>query len=312
MDLLAYIVPWVFASVCVGLGAGYYAARNRGKTREGEIVERERQTTLRMLCELVQSADRINDNMESHNSEIRENAEQVEKLAAPGEMNVIRQALLGHMTELIASNKDLQEDLTCTRYRLEEQAQEIDHVRREARTDELTAVANRKACNEKLHLLIDDWNRQGDPFVLMLADVDQFKRINDSHGHPAGDRVLKSIGHWMKEWVREGDFVGRFGGDEFLVLLPHAELDVGAELAEAIRLQTSQGDSQVAMRGEQMSVSLSIGVAASRKGDTTSSILERVDEALYRSKDLGRNQVQVEQPLEADADLITAEVLRRS
>jgi diguanylate cyclase len=184
---------------------------------------------------------------------------------------------------------------------MEEQAQEIDQARREARTDGLTKVANRKAFDEKLHLVLDDWRREGAPFVLILADLDYFKRINDAHGHQAGDRALEMIGSRLKQWVREGDLVGRYGGDEFAVLLPQTELAAGMEIAETICLRTADKATRVACRGEQVSLSLSLGVAAPRRGDTAETLLQRADQALYRAKRLGRNQAQCQEPDEDQA-----------
>ena len=300
MESFAYIAPWVLGSVCIGIVAGLLLGRGRGTSRVDDLLAKERQATLRMLVELLKSVEQIDSNVASHNSELQENAHHVGKLQVSGEMESVRQALLNHMTALLTSNKRLQQDVVCTRYRLEEQAQEIDHARREARTDEVTEVANRKALNEKLHLLLNDWHRRGEPFVMMLADLDYFKRINDSHGHPAGDRVLKTVGNCLKESVREGDFVGRYGGDEFAVLLPHTQLDVGVDLAELIRRRVSDRASRLAMRNEQISVSLSIGVAVPREDDSAEGILRRADEALYRSKQLGRNQVRCQKPAEVD------------
>lgn len=301
MDALAYITPWVFASVCVGVAAGFLLGRSRSKGQDPALAQRERQEALRVLVELLSAAQRLTSDVECHNSEIQESAEHVGNLQVAPEMETVRQALLGHVTALLQANQRLQDDVVCTQYRLEEQAQEIDEARREARTDALTTVANRKALNEKLHLLLDAWRRQGEPFVLMLLDLDQFKRINDAHGHLAGDRVLTKVGGWLKEWVREGDFVGRYGGDEFAVLLPLTELDVGMELAETIRLQTADQASRVALRGEQVSVSLSIGVAAPWENDSLESLFHRADEALYKSKRLGRNQVQCQESKREEA-----------
>jgi len=293
MGSLAIILPWVFASVCVGVGVGFYLGRGRTPESEASMaLERERQGTLKMLVEVLSTAERISNDVETHNGEIRENAAQVNRIAVSGELEFARAALLHHMTALLSSNKQLQDDLLCTRYRLEEQAQEIDAVRREARTDELTNVANRKAFNEKLHLLLEDWTRHRQPFALILADLDNFKWINDAHGHPAGDRVLKAVGNWLHQWVREGDFVGRYGGDEFAVLLPQTQLQVADELAEAIRDKTNERSYRVAVRSEQVSVSLSLGVAAPLEGDTVDTLLGRADEAMYKAKRLGRNQVQ--------------------
>jgi diguanylate cyclase len=293
MGSLAIIIPWVFASVCVGLGVGFFIGRGRTPDKEASMaLERERQATLKMLVELLGTAERISNDVETHNGELRENAEQVNRISASGELEFARAALLHHMTALLSSNKRLQDDLLGTRYRLEEQAQEIDAARREARTDEVTSVANRKAFNEKLHLLLEAWIRQRQSFTLILADLDNFKWINDAHGHPAGDRVLRSVGEWLKQWAREGDFVGRYGGDEFAILLPYTDLKVGVELAETIRDKANERAYRVAVRSEQVSVSMSFGVAAPRCGDTVETLLGRADESLYRAKRQGRNQVQ--------------------
>ena len=294
MDLLVHIAPWVLASVAVGVFVGILLVRVRVKAGDSKDLSPESQAVLKMLAELLGVAEHIATNVESHNIEIEENAQLVDKLHTTGEMETIKQALLHHMTSLLSSNRHLQEDLVCTRYRLEEQAQEIDHARQEARRDELTEVANRRAFNEKLHLLLDDWRRQNQPFVLALADLDQFKRVNDAHGHQAGDRVLKAAGKGLRELAREGDFVARYGGDEFAILMPNTTRDAGTELADALRCGIANSSFCVAVRGGEVSISLSIGVAIPRQGDTDESILQRADQAMYHAKHTGRNHVECE------------------
>lgn len=296
MGTLLYVAPWVLGSVFIGVLVGFFLRRGHGKNADEGGIQTERHAMRKMLLELLKSAKDINTNVESHNTEIQENATHVLDMETTGEMESVKQKLLGHMSTLLESNASLQEDLVCTRYRIEEQAQEIDEARREARTDALTSVANRKACDEKLHITLDDFRRKDEPFVLMLIDLDHFKRINDAHGHPAGDRALKTVGHWLNQWVREGDFVGRYGGDEFVVLLPNADLHIGMERAETIRVKAAETASRISTRGVQIALSLSIGVVAAQPGDTPDTVLNRADQALYRSKQLGRNQVQCIKP----------------
>lgn len=301
MDSLAYVVPWVIGSVAVGIAAGFCLSRTVPHPSEGkQAAERERQATLNVLTEVLASIERMTSQVEGHTTEIRQAAHHVGNLRTSGEMETIKQALLEHIETLLASNQRLENDLTCSRYKMEEQAEQIDHARREARTDPLTTVANRKALDEKLHLLMADWERAGLPFALVLIDLDYFKRINDSHGHQAGDHVLAEVGRWLRQWIREGDFVGRYGGDEFVVLCPQTELSAGMELAETIRQHTVDRAIRLAFRGEQVSISFSTGVAVSRPGDTIASLLARADQALYKSKRLGRNQIQAEEPPEQE------------
>jgi diguanylate cyclase len=299
MDALLSIVPWVLASVLVGILAGYFSKRSRGERSAlatADRAEQERQTTLKVLVEVFKSIEQMNGDVECHNSEIRQTADHVGSMKVSGEMVSVQQVLLEHMRVLTVSNKRLQTDLLSARYRMEEQAREIDHIRREAYTDGLAPVANRKAFDEKLHLLLAAWDRQRQPFVLIMADMDHLKRINDSHGHRAGDLVIQKLGEMLKEWVREGDFVARYGGDEFAVLLQNTLLEEAMVVAERIRVRAADRGSKVTYRGEEVALSLSIGVAAVADGDDAGSIIHRADAALYRSKRLGRNQVQAEQP----------------
>jgi diguanylate cyclase len=293
MLAITYILPWVLASVCIGIAAGFYLGRGT-KGAEGSQARpdtRDRETTLKVLAELLRATEQMMSDVECHNSEFRRTSRDVAGLPSTGDMEHVKRALLDNVERLLHSNKRLQNDLMCSRYEMEEQAQQLDHVRREARTDALTTVANRKAFDEKLHVLRTFWERQRQEFVLVLLDLDHFKWINDAHGHVVGDNILAMLGTWLKEWVREGDMVARYGGDEFAVLLPRTSVDVGVERAETIRARTAERASHLSLRGEQISLSLSVGVASPQEGDTEESLLTRADEALYHSKHAGRNHV---------------------
>jgi diguanylate cyclase len=214
----------------------------------------------------------------------------------------IRKVLLGHVVSVIESNQQLEEDLVFARCRMEQQAEELDRTRQEARTDALSGVANRSAFDDKLRLLLGYHRRDGQPFALILVDLDHFKWINDTYGHLAGDHVIGQLGGLLTRLLREGDFVARYGGDEFAVLLPHADLEVGARVAQRMCTDVTRTNLGVASSKEQTAVTVSIGLAMVRRGDTPERIFQRADEALYASKKSGRNQVRSEQPAESEGD----------
>jgi diguanylate cyclase len=296
MNSLAYIAPWVFASMSVGVVVGVILGRGRANATARDSTPPDTQAALKMLAEVLGAAEHIASNVESHNTEIRANARQVDSIPVSHELAASKVALLQSVGALLKSNERMQEELTCTRYRLEEQAQQIDVARQEARRDELTELANRRALNEKLHLLLDGWRRLAEPFVLILVDIDQFKMINDAHGHSVGDYVLQATGKRLKELLREGDFVGRFGGDEFAILLPNTAPEAGIEIADRIRNGIAAEVFGVACQDGGLSISVSMGVAVPSPDASDESILQQADQAMYRSKHAGRNKVMAFEP----------------
>jgi diguanylate cyclase (GGDEF)-like protein len=154
----------------------------------------------------------------------------------------------------------------------------------QANTDPLTGLGNLRALQRAMANLIDTQKRYQHPFGVLLMDIDGIKRINDSHGHQAGDRVLMQVGMSLRRSIRSVDTAARIGGDEFCVLLPQQELKSAAKLAA--RLATAI-EEEVAAPG-QPSISVSIGVAASPEhGDEAESLVDTADRAMYRAKAAG-------------------------
>ncbi|HVA48517.1 MAG TPA: GGDEF domain-containing protein [Pirellulales bacterium] len=302
MDVLSQILVWVLASVAASLAAGFFIGRTTTHSEQERRAMRERENSLRALIEVLRSVQELSTDVDNRNSEMAEVRRHVDDIRVTGELEVIRQEILGQIKTILDSNQKLEEDLTFARCRMEEQAEELDRTRREAHTDALSGVANRKAFDDKLKLLFGYHRRDGIAFALMLADLDRFKWINDTYGHQAGDRVIAQLGRLLSELVREGDFVARFGGDEFAVLLPHCDAETALKVADRIRLAATRANFGVS--SEQTAVTVSVGVALARHGDTAESLFKRADEALYSSKKGGRNQVQCENPFAASLTVL--------
>lgn len=156
-------------------------------------------------------------------------------------------------------------------------------------TDALTLLPNRKWIIADLQRQVTYSERYGSPLSVSMIDLDKFKDINDTYGHAAGDQVLRFIASEMRDGIRQPDEIGRYGGDEFLVILPNTTVNAAAE--QANRLCQHIKSTPVVAGKEVISVSLSIGIAQYRpSGDDWHSLLERADQALYQAKNNGRGQ----------------------
>ena len=161
-------------------------------------------------------------------------------------------------------------------------------VEKQALVDELTGLANRRRCEEALATEIARAERFGTPLSLVLADLDDFKAVNDEHGHPVGDEVLRRFTAVLRAMSRETDTPGRWGGEEFLLVLPGSDAEGGAQLADRMRRGLAGIGSPA--------VTCSFGVAQFTAGESPETLIAAADQALYRAKRLGKNRVEVDAP----------------
>ena len=161
-----------------------------------------------------------------------------------------------------------------------------------AETDALTGLGTRHYMEEKVPTLCAECDTRGLELSLLVLDLDHFKRVNDTLGHQAGDRVLAALGKLLIAKIRDSDVAVRFGGEEFLTFLPATELDEAAVVAERVRAAVAGFDaSSIA---PDLKLSVSIGVAERARGESIEALLKRTDAALYRAKDGGRNRVELD------------------
>ena len=158
-----------------------------------------------------------------------------------------------------------------------------------AHTDPLTGLLNRRSMEQRLREAAHGFQRTGRAFSLVMADVDRFKRVNDLHGHATGDRVLRAVADLFGERLRGHDAVARWGGEEFLLLLPETDLPAACEVANRLRAAAEARLSNVAGLGD--SVTLTFGVAVFDRPMRVDACLKQADEALYAGKAEGRNRV---------------------
>ena len=164
-------------------------------------------------------------------------------------------------------------------------------VERQALVDGLTGLANRRQCEESLAGELARVERFGGPLAVVVADLDWFKDVNDRYGHPAGDAVLREFATLLQETLRDIDLAGRWGGEEFLLILPGTDLAGGAQVAERIRVALA-GRIVLAADGTPIPVTASFGVAATPPATTASELFAAADAAMYEAKRGGKNRVE--------------------
>jgi two-component system cell cycle response regulator len=159
-------------------------------------------------------------------------------------------------------------------------------------TDALTGLFNRRYMESHLCTLIEQAASRGKPLAALVIDIDYFKSINDSHGHDAGDDVLRDFALRIKRSIRGIDLACRYGGEEFVLVMPETDMAVAAMVAERLRRRIAGEPFAIQQGAKTIPVTISIGIAALRgKEDTAASLLKRADQALYRAKRDGRNRV---------------------
>lgn len=265
------------------------------------------------LGTLSEAHEGYSESIESARSFNRELREQVGGLQASVQgaadladlKNVLETRLDGLLTTVAEHQRqregreaDVAERLQALVLRVAEMEQEaqvfrahLEEQRQKALIDPLTGLPNRAGWSERLELEVARWQRYGGELLLAVLDVDHFKRINDGYGHLAGDKVLKIIASELGKRLRKTDFIARFGGEEFVLLIPTTPLAGGQQLMETLR--TAIEACPFHFRGERVTITLSGGITAFAAGESAEQVFDRADQALYRAKGEGRNRILV-------------------
>ena len=167
----------------------------------------------------------------------------------------------------------------------------LEEQRQKALIDPLTGLPNRAAWSERLDHEISQWQQHGNTLMLAMLDLDHFKHINDNYGHLAGDKVLKLIATVLRKRLRGTDFIARFGGEEFVLLMPSTVPAAGMKLLESLRAAIEACPFH--FKGERVTITVSMGLTAFKAGEHSDLALKRADLALYRAKNAGRNRVEL-------------------
>ncbi|WP_448722591.1 diguanylate cyclase [Pseudomonas farris] len=254
-------------------------ADNRSAAREMDTQIREQVDGLQSSMQEAADLDDLKHVLENHLEGLLGTMDQHQKQRDKREQEVA--ARLQSLAERVAH---MEQEALGYREHLEEQ-------RQKALIDPLTGLPNRAAWSERLEHEIDQWQQHGNTLLLAMLDLDHFKRINDNYGHLAGDKVLKIIASVLRKRLRGTDFIARFGGEEFVLLMPATLPMAGAKLLETLRASIEACPFH--FKGERVTITISMGLTAFRPGEHSDLVIKRADQALYRAKNNGRNRIEL-------------------
>ncbi|MBT3045577.1 MAG: GGDEF domain-containing protein [gamma proteobacterium symbiont of Ctena orbiculata] len=242
--------------------------------------------TLGTMIDLTGKTSIANERIQSH----------INTLAESNKIESVMKAVSSIISEtrtLITETSQFETELLNSTEEVEKLREELSYARQEAMLDPLTGVLNRRGFDQALTMIIGEVEQQHIAnFCLVLMDIDNFKEVNDNHGHILGDKVLRAVAELLTRHTKGKDACARFGGDEFAILLPDIGSNNAQNLAEYIRSVIEKIVLKRPTTGTVVGgISASMGVAAYRHGEAFEDFLNRCDEALYRSKTLGRNRV---------------------
>lgn len=260
--------------------------------------------------ELFTNLETRGENSHQHSDELSGLSTQLRKTAeefpAVGSLieNVV--AVTKQMRE---ENQQLESNLAASTSEISTLRRNVVAIQKEAMSDPLTGVSNRKSFDRAILKMIEATKDQLEPLALVMADVDHFKNFNDKYGHQTGDQVLRLVAEVMKANVKGQDMLARYGGEEFSILLPGTTLENAHMLADRIRRAVEARRLKKRQSNEDLGVvTMSMGVAAFSSDDTTQSLIERADQSLYLAKQRGRNCVIDEREIEGNKNKTEAHV----
>lgn len=262
-------------------------------------LEKDRKEVIELRLELARLLKEVINFVSSsvaHNDKVNQHLDtllsRVDRDMSPQQIHEIVDEILNETRMAINNGELLTERLNTAMVEVNKLKQELEQTKREAKTDTLTGLANRKAFDDLVGKVTQDSDSSGLDVCLLFCDLDNFKDINDNHGHLVGDQVLKVIANALRDSVKGRDLVARYGGEEFSIILLNTSLQNAKTVADNIRQEVAA--KRIQRKDTQQSlgqITISFGVARYVPTEGVESFMQRADRALYMSKRKGRNCV---------------------
>lgn len=247
------------------------------------------QSTIKEVNAIVNN---VKDATGKYNSSLASVNEKLSGGASPDEIKIIVKTVMAGTQEMIRQNQALEQELGKSSMAMKELQRDLEQVRKEALTDGLTSLSNRKAFDSEIRRIAKEADANLQAFSLVMFDIDYFKSFNDNYGHQVGDQVLRLVARTLIEGVKGRDVAARFGGEEFAILFPETTMEGAVKAAENLRKTVAGKEIVNRNTGDILGrITLSGGIAQYVFGENVEDLIERADAALYTAKHNGRNQV---------------------
>jgi len=265
--------------------------RNYVSDRQLRNTEEQTEKAGSLLDDMTARLVEAGDHMGRQGEQLKTHIEDLNNAPSDQDIKNICRDIVLQTQEIIDGNTDLKNNIHTTICELDALKLELKNLREEAKTDMLTGLLNRRGFEDAIEKPMAEAQKEIAPLTLIISDIDRFKRINDNYGHLTGDNVLKLISKLLQKHIKGKDIAGRFGGEEFIMVLPETKMDGGFALAEQIRVSLEKMRWQSKSSGKDIgTITISLGVAQFMPGEDLDTLIARADKALYSAKENGRNR----------------------
>ncbi|MDX2074740.1 MAG: diguanylate cyclase [Alphaproteobacteria bacterium] len=261
--------------------------------RNNKMVDDAAITAQKMLKDVLKAVGDFSGDTQDYNKDLGHYIETISKDYGDADVKDIIKELVGATVNLKERGEQMNQRLEESKLEIDKLRQNLQQVTSEAQRDGLTGLFNRRTFERMLEEYMATMQEQRADLCLIMLDVDHFKKFNDTYGHLLGDEVLKIVARTLTDSLKGRDVVARFGGEEFVVVLPSTPMDGAMRVADAIRLSIANKELKRKDTGQNFGqITVSLGISRYRHGvDDIPALIKRADEALYESKRLGRNRV---------------------
>lgn len=260
-------------------------------------LKRQQESTIEIVDAVVEVINGLDRSTKSHDRNLKNHQQKLTGMEKVVDLVELKKLISDEIGKVRESNVSLQHKLTQAQQNVQKLQSQLAKITDLATIDELTGLYNRRALYNRLVEEHSRVERYKENFSLIIFDIDDFKQVNDTYGHQVGDAILKNLARFLKGNLRTADFISRFGGEEFVAILPSTEMEKARKVAEKIRHMLGKKVFEDKKADVKIKITVSTGISQCTPGDTVDDLIKRADDALYLAKNNGKNAIFTEADL---------------